>query len=404
MTEDTKAGPRGSRRKLLVVSHACVTPVNQLLFCELTSVDPELDITLLVPANWRNEYTGRPWIVEAHSRFLGRIVTLPVWLTGHISLHAYRHGIRSLLNAERPDWIYLDEEPWALVSQQVSLMNRHTVGASVLFHTNQNLNKTYPPPFRWFEQRIYRQAAHALPVGEEAAQVLRQKGYRGPLEVFPYGIDETLYQPDPDAAVLRARLGATEGSLVFGYLGRFVEEKGIDVLLDAFLRIKDRHPSACLWLVGDGPHRAALEHLARENGLASPRCRILDSIPHLESPRYLSAMDVCVLPSRTRRNWKEQFGRVIVEAIACGTPVIGSDSGEIPHLVRKLGGGLIVPEGDPEALAGAMTELLAHPARLRQLAEAGRRQVLAGYTNVALATRFVEILRGMRYAPRADRV
>jgi glycosyltransferase involved in cell wall biosynthesis len=72
--------------------------------------------------------------------------------------------------------------------------------------------------------------------------------------------------------------------------------------------------------------------------------------------------------------------------------------------VRKLGGGLIVPEGDPEALAGAMTELLAHPARLRQLAEAGRRQVLAGYTNVALATRFVEILRGMRYAPRADRV
>jgi glycosyltransferase involved in cell wall biosynthesis len=82
-------------------------------------------------------------------------------------------------------------------------------------------------------------------------------------------------------------------------------------------------------------------------------------------------LDVLALPSHTTPTWKEQFGRVIVEALWCGVPVIGSDSGEIPWLIELTGGGLVYPEGDSAALAARLTELREQPALRRELASAG---------------------------------
>ncbi len=82
-----------------------------------------------------------------------------------------------------------------------------------------------------------------------------------------------------------------------------------------------------------------------------------------------------VLPSHTTPTWKEQFGRVIVEALWCGVPVVGSDSGEIPWLIGLTGGGLVFPEGDDAALAAALTELREAPELRRQLAGTGRATV-----------------------------
>ena len=250
-----------------------------------------------------------------------------------------------------------------MVTRQVAWANQRWRDVPFLFHTNQNLLKRYPPPFAAFERWAYRQSSHALPVGEEAAGVLRAKGYQGPLTVFPYGIDETLYRRQPDAARrLRERTGTNEEWFVFGYLGRFVEEKGLKGLVRAFARVARTHPRVALWLVGSGPEAQPLRALATAEGLTFPRLQLLDSVPHREAPAVLSALDALVLPSLTRPFWKEQFGRVLIEALACNTPVIGSDSGEIPHLIRKLGGGLVVREGDDAALAAAMESLVRDPA------------------------------------------
>ena len=382
------------RPRLLVVSHACVTPVNQTFFCELGRLRRDLDITLLVPSNWHNEYTNRPWRVETRPDFTGRLVTLPVILPWHNSLHAYRRGLRRLLGEVGPDYIYLDEEPWAAVTQQVARLSHRA--APLLFHTNQNLLKRYPPPFAAFERWIYRRASHALPVGEEAAGVLRAKGYTGPLTVFPYGIDEALYRPERDAArALRERAGADSERFVFGYLGRLVEEKGLHGLVRAFARVARAHPRAMLWLVGSGAEAEALRALAISLGLGDSHFRLLGSVPHAEAPGVLSAMDALLLPSLTRPFWKEQFGRVLIEALACDTPVIGSDSGEIPHLVRKLGGGLVAREGDEPAWVAAMQSLVEDPALARALATTGRTRVLAEYTNRRLAGVFAGILEGL---------
>src|SRR4029077_20714900 len=86
-------------------------------------------------------------------------------------------------------------------------------------------------------------------------------------------------------------------------------------------------------------------------------------------------MDVLVLPSRTTPTWAEQFGRVLVEALWCGVPVIGSDSGAIPVVVNTTGGGLLSPEGAVAALANALFELRADPAVREALAGKGRESV-----------------------------
>ena len=92
----------------------------------------------------------------------------------------------------------------------------------------------------------------------------------------------------------------------------------------------------------------------------------------------MNALDAFILPSRTTHRWKEQFGRVIIEAHACATPVIGSDSGAIPAVIGEAG--LVFPEGSASAIATAIQTLSADPARARRLGEMGRAQVEAHYT------------------------
>jgi glycosyltransferase involved in cell wall biosynthesis len=108
------------------------------------------------------------------------------------------------------------------------------------------------------------------------------------------------------------------------------------------------------------------------------RVRFLPNRDREELPQVMSALDVLLLPSRTTSRWKEQFGRVIIEAHACGTPVIGSDSGAIPGVVGN--GGLIVPEQNPSALAAAICKIRASPALRDQMAAAGRRQTEQHYS------------------------
>jgi glycosyltransferase involved in cell wall biosynthesis len=190
---------------------------------------------------------------------------------------------------------------------------------------------------------------------------------------------------------IRTQQNQTPQSFIFGYLGRLVSEKGLNVLVEAFAKITQELPSARLWLVGSGPEKMALLQQAQKLNLDSSRFQILPSVPHTQAPEILSCFNTLVLPSLTRKFWKEQFGRIIIEALACGVPVIGSDSGEIPFLLQKLQGGLVVPENNPEALAQAMRQILQDSNLRQSMIDAGQKQVHENYTNTALAKVFVNI-------------
>jgi glycosyltransferase involved in cell wall biosynthesis len=141
---------------------------------------------------------------------------------------------------------------------------------------------------------------------------------------------------------------------------------------------------------GSGPAQDRLQARAAELGIAD-RVLFLPPLPSTEMSSFYHAVDVLVLPSLTQPNWKEQFGRVLIEAMACGTVVVGSDSGEIPHVIGDAG--VVVPEGEVEALRSALYLLLTDPPLRSSLAEAGRRRVVAHFTQDAIARRTVRLYR-----------
>ena len=143
-------------------------------------------------------------------------------------------------------------------------------------------------------------------------------------------------------------------------------------------------------IIGDGPLRDEAKRLAKALGL-SGKTRFIPAVAYDKIPEYLNCLDILVLPSVTRPRLKEQFGRVLVEAMSCSVPVIGSDSGEIPTVIGE--GGLIFPEGDIPALRDRIAALIADPAAAAALGEKGRRRVEAEYTWVSIARRQIEVYR-----------
>jgi glycosyltransferase involved in cell wall biosynthesis len=168
-----------------------------------------------------------------------------------------------------------------------------------------------------------------------------------------------------------------------------VEEKGIELLLQAVARLEGDWR---LNLVGSGPLKARLETLTGELGM-SERIAWMPWIASTEMPGQYTALDVLVVPSLTRPNWKEQFGRVLIEAMASAVPVIGSDSGAIPDIIADAG--FVVPEGDVAALTEALCKIHAESNLREKLARAGRQRVLAHFTHEQVAAATVKVYQTM---------
>jgi len=177
-----------------------------------------------------------------------------------------------------------------------------------------------------------------------------------------------------------------KSKFTIGYAGgRLVEEKGVHVLLRAAAGLKGEW---WLRILGSGPQRSYLEGLAVELGIAE-RVRFEEPIPSTQTPGYYNQLDALVVPSLTRPNWKEQFGRVLIEAMACGVPVVGSDSGEIPNVIGDAG--LVFAEGDERALRAKLSQLMADAALRGELAWRGRERVLAHYTQAQVAAKTYQV-------------
>ena len=249
----------------------------------------------------------------------------------------------------------MDEEPYNLATW-LALRQGQAVGARCLFFTWQNLVRRFPPPFEHFERASFHRASHAIAGNPTAVEVLRTKGYRGPITVIPqFGVDPGIFSPRPSmptrpqkttilrppSFVLRPSSSATQA----GWCRRKVST--------CSCRACAALPTALDWtlhLLGDGPERGRLADTARELGIDG-RVRFLGRVPSTQASQFYRTLNVLVLPSLSRPNWVEQFGRVLTEAMACGVPVIGSRSGEIPWVIGDAG--RVFPEGDTDALRRA---------------------------------------------------
>jgi glycosyltransferase involved in cell wall biosynthesis len=377
--------------RVVMVSKALVVGSYQQKLEELARL-PGIELTAIVPPGWRGRYDSAP-LERLHTTGY-EILVEPIILNGQHHLHFYPRLGRLLLKM-RPDVLHMDEEPYNLATWH-ALRAGEAVRARSLFFTWQNLSHRYPWPFRFFERSNYRRAAHAIAGSSAAASVLQAKGYTGPLTILPqFGIDPDVFRPSDGNRERESGRGQRAApplahNVVIGYAGRLVPEKGVDVLLRACAALPFHNWA--VRLMGDGPEWPRLTALADNLGIAE-QVTFLGRLPSAQAPEFYRALDVLVLPSLSRPNWVEQFGRVIVEAMACEIPVIGSASGEIPAVIGNAG--LLFPEGDAALLAERITMLAEDPAYRAELAQLGRARALAHFTNARIAADTVRIYEQM---------
>jgi glycosyltransferase involved in cell wall biosynthesis len=287
-----------------------------------------------------------------------------------------------LVRRLRPDIVHVDEESFNLATF-LALRVAHHIGARTCFYNYANIERAYPPPFGWFERYAFTHASHALACSHEAAAIIRNHGFTGPLSIIAQtGVDPVHCAPRPDAHIARQ-------PFTLGYVGRLVPEKGIADLISALATLPTH---IRLRIIGSGSHAEVLHQHAITVGVAS-RIEWHAPVPSHAIPTVMHGLDTLVLPSRTTANWKEQFGRVLVEAMACGVPVIGSNSGEIPHVIGD--GGLVYPEGDSDALASAIMQLVDYPQHYADYSQKARQRVQQHYTQQALAQQYLQIYQQM---------
>lgn len=358
--------------RVVMVSKALVVGAYQRKAEEIAALG--VDLTVFTPPTW-GDRRGTTRLEALHTSGY-QLCALPVRLNNNFHLHHYPTLARELARI-KPDLLHMDEEPYNLATW-LALRAARKQRIPALFFTWQNINRRYPLPFSLFEQQNYRSAAHAIAGNQAAAAVLKQKGFQKPISILPqFGVDTTQFTPPA------TRLSNT----TFAYAGGLLAEKGIDLLLRACAGLQGDWR---LEIVGEGDQHDTLVALAAELGIAS-RVTFRKRISSHEMPAFYQGIDLFVLPSRTLPNWKEQFGRVLIEAMACEVVVIGSDSGEIPNVIGDAG--LIFPEEDVDALRNQMQRMIDQPAERQRLAQLGRQRVLAHFTMKQIAEQTVEVYR-----------
>lgn len=363
---------------------------------------PGFDLTVLeqVPAR---RFASRPQLSYGERRY--RLVPAPtLWYhRRHACAQVLAPGFGRLLSQSRPDVIYLLGECGYLSMFQVTRFARqHLPHTKLCLFAAQNVYQRFPPPFPSVERWVLARIDHAFPLGRDHAQVLRKKGYRGCATHLPLGVDTSLFRPGLPTG-LSDELALPRP--VIGYVGDFLPARNLPLLIQAVGAM--RVPASFL-LVGDGPGKEELGTLCEAYGIAD-RVRFAGRVPHAQVPEYLNTMDLVVLPSKAVRNRRfgvfgianaEQFGRVLVEAMACGKPVVGSTCGEIPTVIGNAG--CVFPEGDLPALTAALDRLCIDPALREQLGRVGLERAREHYDWRVIADRFASQLEKLVGAAAAS--
>lgn len=353
---------KSSPRRLLTIGHSYIVPLNRRLANEMARVGKaDWDITIVSPLALKGDLRPLKFERDAYDRC--SVEGVPVLFDQVPHLKLYRDRLREILQ-QRWDLIHCWEEPYILSGGQIAWQAPSQT--PLVYFTFQNNSKHYPPPFNWIEIQTMQRSAGWIASGQTVASALQhRKGYDRPMRIIPLGVDVEHFSPSPEIQKrIHHKLEWEEmNAPVIGFLGRFVPEKGLTMLM----RVLDQVslPWRALF-VGTGVMEAELRSWAERY---PDRVRICTTVQHHEVPQYLNAMDLLCAPSQTAQNWREQFGRMLIEAFACGVPVIGSNSGEIPYVIGDAG--IVLAEKDEQAWIQAILMLLNDPTQRATFAQRG---------------------------------
>lgn len=368
--------------RVLVAGHTYLRRFNQRKWEAFADLSPRHAVLLVVPNTWRDPHFGR---VEPqtpmHPRVGLRLTPALFRGRGTVTLH---HDPRLFTAARRflPEVVLVEQEPHSLLALQVRWLARWLPGRPPFgfFTWGGRPRRRLPIPLRILERGALRGARFALAGNQAASSRLRGLEFQGPIHRIPQvGVDITQCA-EPTRQRVRAELGLR--GVVVGFAGRLIPEKGVLDLADSLAGLDQLDWT--LLVVGRGPLRGAIRGRLASAGLAD-RLMQVDDADHHRVGELLTATDVLVLPSYATEHWVEQFGHVLIEAMAAGCPVVGTDSGEIPHVVGDAG--MVVPERDVAQLRACLQCLIEDSSLRARLAARGRTRVERHFAHGQVAER-----------------
>lgn len=333
------------KRFLSVFVHRGSTHSELALIKYVRRVRPQWDITAVTAP--QHVTAALEYINEWN---LDRVAVYGMPVTRILGMHAHAIGCYLRPFARWPDpnpaydYVLAWMQPFVPHARQLAGRVRRWPSDPVLmFMTEQNIRLPAEWLFRLLARGTYVRTDCVEAIGPEQRDVARLAGYNGPVEYGLLGYDPDLFWPAP-AAGETVRTDLPPDAFVVGYVGQIEKSKGVFTLLEVFARLHATCTNVVLLVVGGGPDLWRFIEQVQHKGLGS-RVILPGYVSHEDVLKYVNASDVIVVPSEIRLKssyspwlripWKEQFGRVVVEAMACARPVVVSDSGELPRLVGR---------------------------------------------------------------------
>ena len=272
-----------------------------------------------------------------------------------------------------PDVIHVQDEYSSFYLAQVIICRNILYGKKVpvICYAAQNIQyKILPPPFAFdslghFLKRTLRKVLQPIALflnkrylngvtgtSTQALEIIKKIGAKMPMRRIFYGVDFGFFYPK-SRDECREKLGIPNEATLVGNIGRFDEEKGLQNLISAAGQLDGYY----LMLLGGGAHEPTLQKLIDSLGLRK-RFFHFKNIDRQDLVNYYNVFDVFILPSLTTFDWKEQYGRVLVEAMACGLSIVGSSSGAIGEVLEDYPKGLVFKEGDVQDLVKKIKEVV----------------------------------------------
>ncbi|MBI3584134.1 MAG: glycosyltransferase family 4 protein [Nitrospinae bacterium] len=384
--------------RILFTWHAAVEPEYRKLFKEIVKKGYEL--TVICPKAWTEG--GRLQRIDNSDEACSErnksneysLFSFPVIFRNRIKGFFYPqiNSLCRLFCKFKPDIVHIFEEPYSLACfQMVASAKIVSPPSKIIVQSFENMIIPQNFPFSFIERFVLNNTNLLISIPKEGESVWRGKGYSGTIKQLPVGLDETLFKKTegflPDYPFLNKR-----DKVRIGYVGRLSYEKGLSLLLEAVSNLLKRTSDFELLIIGNG-ERKRFESLASELGIKE-KIVFIDAVPNYQLPIIYSKIDVLVLPSLTTDRWKEQFGRVLIEAMACGTVVVGSSSGEIPDIIGEAG--FIFEEGNISALSKILEELVSDSNLREKLGKMGRNRVLQNFTWSSITERLYSIYKDIK--------
>lgn len=371
--------------KVLVIGHTYISPINRDKWKALAIRHPDIMLSVVMPKHWPSTLFTHEARIDHEPQLANcTFSAFDTQKEGNELLYHYNHEqLYTHMKRFGPDLVHVEQGDGAVSYLQANTyIKMLRLKSKSVFFTWLNWQPKKSLKHQLFlspVEKINLLCSDGAIVGNHDAQdILHKKGFKKPIIVLPQlGINQTIFRP---VGITETR--SNNKKKYIGYIGRIAEEKGVFLLAEAFLALQQEFPSWNLVFIGKGPARSRLGSFVATNNLQN-RIEFCSSVPHEYVAQCLRNIDILTLPSYDTPDWREQFGHVLIEAMACKVPVIGSNAGEIAHVIADTG--LIFQQGNQQALLAQLRTLMHDQILREKLAQEGFCRIQSMYTHEIIA-------------------